>query len=143
MNPKPSAASSLAFSGRDHFFRKPKIPSVGSPDYFSIAKRPSWMDDINEDDNINNFQADFEFNPIFEKLEYFIAQLQYLLKENGYQFFYPNELTLIVRSPIDNMNSLFVFNYLGQNEFKLIIRHIQGSPLSFENIKNLISELIN
>jgi len=137
MDPKPTV-SSFSLQGRDNFFRRPKVPSAGSPDYFSLAQKVSWADEA----SVEEFQSEHVFDFVTGKLEYVITQLQKRFKADGVLFFYPNDLTLITHVPNDNSYSIIFFEYAESSEIKIILRQIQGTITGFQYMIMMIDNEI-
>lgn len=87
---------------------KPRfIPEVSSPEGFSFAQRSNWI----QLDSVTTYEYDETFGPATMSLAAMMSLLQQILIQNNFNFFHPNDLSLLGKNEKDNyiqLDAVFV-----------------------------------
>lgn len=121
----------------DAFFRRPKAPSAGSPDFYSFVDK-SWASvDIN-----GPVQSIIEFEPVNVDPETLISTIQMKLVDLDCLFLFPNDHNLIVNVGHDDLYVLIsmVFKEVGWATIALEMKY--GEPDAFQAFSEEIGEVV-
>lgn len=115
--------------------------SPGSPDLFSsFVEKNSWTEE-------NSDKGKFEGSTNIEKIKIpminLIAGIQQVLVSHHFKYFFPNDFTLILKHPDDNMYILLIANDNDDSTVSLYIQHKNGSMLLFSTFIQMIQDFID
>ena len=140
---KSNTASISANTSSSSVSLKASLPplSPGSPDLFSsFVEKNSWTEEKDDHDK-------FEGNASIEKIKIpminLIAGIQQILTSHHFKYFYPNDFTLIIKHPDDNMFILMIASETEDSTVSLHIQHKNGSMLLFSTFTQMIQDFID
>jgi hypothetical protein len=105
------------FNPVDPFHRRPRIQEMSAPETsFSLAQRPAWAPVFT--------QAGLQIRDTFEGIpggvEVLLTSLQHTLTELKYEYFHPNQLQIIARSPATQQVLCLDVEFMSPESVKLI-----------------------
>lgn len=115
--------------------------SPGSPDLFSsFVEKNSWTEDSNSK---GKFEGSSNIDKIKIPMINLIAGIQQILTLHHFKYFYPNDFTLILKHPDDNMYILMIASDNDDSTVSLYIQHKNGSMLLFSTFIQMIQDFID
>lgn len=139
----PAVKNISSHSSASNIPLKASLPplSPGSPDLFSsFVEKNSWSE---ENEPKDKFEGTANIDDIKIPMIDLITGIQQILVSHHYKYFYPNDFTLILKHPDDNMYILIIASDNDDSTISLSIQHKNGSMLLFSAFIQMIQDFIN
>lgn len=139
----PAVKNISSHSSATNIPLKASLPplSPGSPDLFSsFVEKNSWSE---ENEPKDKFEGTANIDDIKIPMIDLITGIQQILVSHHYKYFYPNDFTLILKHPDDNMYILIIASDNDDSTISLSIQHKNGSMLLFSAFIQMIQDFIN
>ena len=124
--------------GNDVFFRRPRLPSAGSPDMFSLVER-SWA----TMPPLPTYEIAHDFPSVAVDGERVMADIQHKLHEENYLYLFPNDQTLIINCLHDDIFIIITLTFPETGWSSLSMQMTGGDQVFFEAFRDEIQSVLS
>ncbi|OHS96942.1 hypothetical protein TRFO_02081 [Tritrichomonas foetus] len=143
--PQPMGLFNNSNGQNDPFYRRTKAPDISSPNAYSLAHRASWgAITINQDQFVASVSSESEqFVNLPAPSEKVFAAVQALLKEQEYEYFHPDELTIFARRPDIKMYIIFKVEFEAIDNLSITVSNASnGNEKEFNDFISDITSVL-
>lgn len=127
------------------FQAKAKFSTEGSSSFsvYSFADRASWVPEVANGLAEAPYQTSSTMCELSVTLEELVSTFQRVLNEEGFDWFYPNDVLLVARRKSDLIDVVISIEYEKESTLKAVIQLVKGDSSYFGTFMKMLVKSVN